>query len=222
MTNTTNKFKTANEAFEYFYPILSRFGDDFSNTRCLFNVGFEITNPLQNEIHTSYRNWNIKYAKREWAWYLSGNPNAEEIAKFAPIWQKMMDSDGNVRSNYGWQWEREHQLDKVVAILRDNPDSRQASISIYDGKEISTYRNDTPCTYAIHFYIHEDKLNMSVMMRSNDIWYGFCNDQYCFSELQKIVSERVSVDVGTYYHFVNNLHVYDNFIGRDYNPTTII
>lgn len=222
MTNITNKFKTADEAFAYFYPLLSKHGHDFSNTRCLFNVGFEITNPLQNKIHTSYRKWNIKYAKREWSWYLSGNPNAEEIAKFAPIWYKMMDFDGNVRSNYGWQWEREHQLDKVVAILRDNNDTRQASISIYDGKEISTYRNDTPCTYAIHFYIHNNKLNMSVMMRSNDIWYGFCNDQYCFSELQKIVAERLSIDVGTYYHFVNNLHVYEDFIGKNYKPNTII
>lgn len=222
MTNTTNKFKTADEAFAYFYPLLCKHGHDFSNTRCLFNVGFEITNPLQNQIHTSYRKWNIKYAKREWAWYLSGNPNAEEIAKFAPIWYKMMDADGNVRSNYGWQWQREHQLDKVVAILRANPESRQASISIYDGKEISTYRNDTPCTYAIHFYIHDDVLNMSVMMRSNDIWYGFCNDQYCFSELQKIVAERLSIDVGTYYHFVNNLHVYDDFIGKNNEPITII
>ena len=222
MINTTNKFNTADEAFAYFYPLLCKQGYDFGNTRCLFNVGFEITNPLQNEIHTKYRAWNIKYAEREWAWYLSGDPNAEEIAKRAPIWYKMMDSDGNVRSNYGWQWERNHQLDKVVAKLRDNADTRQASISIYDGKEIDTYRNDTPCTYAIHFYIHDNVLNMSVMMRSNDIWYGFCNDQYCFSMLQKTVAERLSIDVGIYYHFVNNLHVYEDFVGKNHQPQTII
>lgn len=222
MTNTTNKFNTADEAFAYFYPLLCKHGYDYGNTRCLFNVGFEITYPLQNEIHTKYRAWNIKYAEREWAWYLSGDPNAEEIAKRAPIWYKMMDSDGNVRSNYGWQWERNHQLDKVVAKLRDDNSTRQASISIYDGKEIDTYRNDTPCTYAIHFYIHDRVLNMSVMMRSNDIWYGFCNDQYCFSMLQKMVAERLSIDVGIYYHFVNNLHVYDDFIGRNHEPETII
>ena len=59
-------------------------------------------------------------------------------------------------------------------------------------------------------------------MRSNDLWYGFCNDQYCFSQLQKIVSERLSIDVGVYYHFVNNMHVYESFIGKDYDPETII
>ena len=30
----------------------------------------------------------------------------------------MADSLGNVRSNYGWQWQREHQIDKVVAMLK--------------------------------------------------------------------------------------------------------
>ena len=214
MIKEKNKFYNADEAFDYYYKVLHKQGHAFGDTRCLFNVGFEITNPLQNKIHTSYRSWSYKYAKREWAWYLSGDPSAEEIAKHAPIWYKMMDADGNVRSNYGWQWQREYQLDKVVAILSNDKDTRQASISIYDGKEISTYRNDTPCTYAIHFYIFNGRLNMSVVMRSNDIWYGFCNDQYCFSKLQELVANRLEIKTGTYYHFVNNLHVYLNFMNK--------
>jgi len=51
---------------------------------------------------------------------------------------------------------------------------------------------------------------MSVVMRSNDLWYGFCNDQYCFSKLQELVSERTGYDVGTYYHFAHNLHIYND------------
>ena len=70
----------------------------------------------------------------------------------------MADSDRKVRSNYGWQWERNHQLDKVVAMLKTNPETRQAVISIYDGKEISTYSKDTPCTYAVQFTILNNKL----------------------------------------------------------------
>ena len=33
-------------------------------------------------------------------------------------------------------------------------------------------------------------------MRSNDIWYGFCNDQYQFSSLQQMIADRLSMDVG--------------------------
>ena len=112
------KFKNANEAYNYFHDLIIREGVPFDDTRALFNVGFTLANPLQNKIHNVERKWNIKYAEREWQWYLSGDPNAEDIAKKAPIWYKMMDADGNVRSNYGWQWQRNNQLDYVIGKLR--------------------------------------------------------------------------------------------------------
>ena len=55
---------------------------------------------------------------------------------------------------------------------------------------------------------------MTVLMRSNDLWYGFCNDQYCFAQLQKMIAERLSVEVGTYYHFATNLHLYNNKLNQ--------
>ena len=81
---------------------------------------------------------------------------------------------------------------------------------IYDAKEWEKYRTDTPCTYAVQFSIIQDKLCMSVYMRSNDLWYGFCNDQYCFSMLQKLIAERLSMDVGWYYHHAHNMHIYND------------
>ncbi len=207
-------FKNAQEVFEFYYNEISSNGIDFDNTKTLFNQGFTISNPLDNNIDTEYRKWNPIYANREWDWYLEGNANAENIASFAPIWKKMMDSQGNVRSNYGWQWRRNDQLDKVVDKLKENNNTRQAAISIYDGKEIDTYSKDTPCTYAVQFTILDNKLNMTVLMRSNDLWYGFCNDQYCFSKLQELVSIRLDIEVGTYFHFAHNLHLYNNFLNK--------
>ena len=81
-----------------------------------------------------------------------------------------------------------------------------------DAKEISSYAFDTPCTYAVQFTILNDRLNMSVVMRSNDLWYGFCNDQYCFSMLQKMVSDELKIEIGTYYHFAHNMHLYNDKI----------
>lgn len=207
-------FNNAQEAFESYYDIISNIGQDFSNTKALFNIGFEILNPLDNYINTDYRKWNPNYAEREWDWYLSGNPSAVEISEFAPIWKNMMDDKGNVRSNYGWQWKRNNQLDKVVNQLKSNKETRQAVISIYDGKEIDTYYKDTPCTYAVQFTILNNKLNMTVLMRSNDLWYGFCNDQFCFSRLQEMVSIKLNIEIGTYYHFAHNLHIYNNFLNK--------
>jgi thymidylate synthase len=173
---------------------------------------------MYNHILAEHRNWNDEYAEAEWQWYLSGNPNVDKLGdiygKVPEIWKRMVDSNNEVRSNYGWQWERNYQLDYVVAKLKDNPNTRHAAISIYDGKEHSTYAKDTPCTYAVQFTVLNNKLNMSVVMRSNDLWYGFCNDQYCFSKLQELVAERTGYEIGTYYHFAHNLHLYNDKITK--------
>jgi thymidylate synthase len=210
------KFKNANEAFNFYYGVIPYEGERFDNTFAMFNQGFTIENPLDRMITNEARNFNVEYAEAEWQWYLSGEPTIDTLGsiygKIPKIWQKMADEHGKVNSNYGAQWERGWQLDKVVAMLKNNPNTRQAAISIYDGKEISSYKYDTPCTYAIQFTVLNDKLNMCVTMRSNDLWFGFCIDQYCFSKLQELVSKRTGYEIGTYYHFAHNLHLYDGQI----------
>jgi len=208
------KFKNANEAYNYFLNEIRSVGISFDDTRALFNIGFTIENPTKNYIKNKERQWSLEYAKAEWHWYLSGDPSIKALGdiygKIPPIWERMADKDGNVNSNYGWQMQREDQLNKVIQMLNESPKTRQATISIYDGKEIDKYATDTPCTYAVQFTILNNKLNMCITMRSNDLWYGFCNDQYCFSELQRYVAMRIDKEVGEYYHFAHNLHLYNN------------
>ena len=209
-----NSYKNANAAFEDLLDYVIQDGIDFDNTKALFNCGFYIQNPLDNHITNKQRDWKLEYAEAEWQWYLSGDRNINKLGelygKIPPIWERMADSDGNVMSNYGWQWQRNNQIDYVVGKLREQPNTRHAAISIYDAKEFEQYRKDTPCTYAIQFTRLNDKLNMSVYMRSNDIWYGFCNDQYQFSMLQKMIAERLSIEIGWYYHHAHNMHLYND------------
>lgn len=213
-TMNNSRFDNANDAYEYLYEYISLFGMDFAGTKAIFNVGFYIENPMANHIHNKDRGWSEEYAFAEWQWYLSGDRNTKALGdiygKVPAIWKRMADSNGNVNSNYGWQWDRNEQLDKVIEMLQVNHDTRQAAISIYDGKEIDNYENDTPCTYAVQFTIIGGKLDMAVCMRSNDLWYGFCNDQYCFSMLQAYVAEMVGVPIGEYYHFAHNMHIYND------------
>ena len=51
---------------------------------------------------------------------------------------------------------------------------------------------------------------MAVLMRSNDLWYGFCNDQFCFSNLQADIAYLLDIEIGTYYHFAHNMHLYND------------
>jgi thymidylate synthase len=208
------RYNNAHEAYEALLHDAIALGIDFDDTKALFNCGFYINNPMDNHITNEQRKWSLKYAEAEWQWYLSGDPSIKKLGelygKIPPIWEKMADSMGNVRSNYGWQWKRNAQIDYVTAKLKTNPKTRHAAISIFDGKEFDTYRNDTPCTYAVQFTIINNELCMSVYMRSNDIWYGFCNDQYQFSSLQQMVADRLNLEIGWYYHHAHNMHLYNN------------
>ena len=218
MINTINNkvFRNANEAYEYVHDQILQNGVTFGDTKALFNVGFYITDPKDRKIINRERKWSEEYAEAEWKWYKSGDASIHKLGdiygKVPEIWKRMADENGHVNSNYGYQWERNAQLDMVVEMLKHNPDTRQACVSIYDGKEISSYAFDTPCTYAIQFTIVNDKLDMCVTMRSNDLWYGFCNDQYQFSKLQETVSERLEIETGVYYHFAHNMHLYNDKI----------
>tara|TARA_R110000803_G_scaffold200123_1_gene264352 strand:- start:1039 stop:1668 length:630 start_codon:yes stop_codon:yes gene_type:complete len=203
-----NKFKNTSEAFDFYLKAIRDDGIDFGETKTLFNVGFLIEEPLDNVIKNNERKFSVKYASREWDWYLSGDRSAKDISKFAPIWLNHMDENGYVNSNYGWQWSRNGQLAKIVEQLRSIKDTRQAVVSIYDGKEIDQYKHDTPCTLSVHFQYYNNALNITVNMRSNDLWFGFCNDQFQFSNLLSMVASELGVKVGTYYHFASNLHLY--------------
>ena len=211
-----NSFEDANEAYEYLHDRILRYGAKFGDTKALFNVGFYIENPSKKQIINVERKWNLHYADSEWQWYLSGDPNIKRLGeiygKVPAIWKRMADSSGEVNSNYGYQWKRNAQLTHVIKMLREKPDTRQAAISIYDAKEMHKYKNDTPCTYAVQFTIINGELCMSVYMRSNDLWYGFCNDQYQFASLQELVARELDIPTGWYYHHAHNLHLYNDKI----------
>lgn len=206
-------YENANQAFNILAQRIAGCGEmSGNNTIRLENVGFYIAHPEHNIITEEWRKWNSKYAEREWNWYLSHSRDVSELQKHAPAWKHMHGGDCQVNSNYGWLWNRNKQLQKVIEKLQFNPDTRQAWLTLYDGKEMDDYEYDTPCTlnigFKVHRYADENVLSMTVMMRSNDLIFGFCNDQYCFSQLQKYIASRIGATVGDYYHFAQDLHIY--------------
>lgn len=207
-------YENANQAFSILANRIAGYGEmPGNNTIRLQNVGFYIAYPEHNHITEEWRHWNAKYAEREWNWYLSRSRDVSELQKHAPAWKHKHGGDCQVNSNYGWLWNRNKQLQKVIEKLEDNPDTRQAWLTLYDGKEMDDYEYDTPCTLNIGFKVdiydnYRKVLNMTVLMRSNDLIFGFCNDQYCFSQLQKYVASRIGATVGDYYHFAQDLHIY--------------
>ena len=202
-------YRNPTTAFELLYQDIMSEGEDFANTKAKFNVSFTIDNPLDKVITTPQRKFNQDYAEYEWNWYLKGDRDASEIAERAKIWKQMMIPGTNdVNSNYGFFWNYNSQLNKVIAELKRNKDTRRAIVVHYILHEIDQYKYDTPCNDVLNFYIKNDKLHLTVFARSIDLVFGFCNDQYTFAKLMEKVSKETGYQVGQMHWFITNLHVY--------------
>jgi thymidylate synthase len=205
-----NIYKNPTEAFEQAYHYINSYGKFFAGTKAMFNASFSVLNPLDNVIKTEVRKFNKDYADYEWQWYLKGNRDASEISERAKIWKNMMiPGTTNVVSNYGSFWNKNGQLDRMVNELKNNPSTRRAVLVHYDPSELDLYQYDTPCNLVLNFYLEDDRLELTVFARSIDLWFGYCNDQYCFSKLMQLVSERTGYQVGRMHWSITNLHLYE-------------
>lgn len=204
------RFKTPTDAFEMLYNDIKALGEDYAGTKALFNQCFTIEDPSQKVIETPQRKFNKDYADYEWEWYLKGDRNANEIAERAKIWKLMQvpDTGGEVNSNYGYFWNYNDQLDRVIKDLKRNKETRRAIIVHYDINELDRYQFDTPCNDVLNFYVRDGYLDLTVFARSIDLWFGFSNDQYCFAKLMELVSKETGYPVGEMTFMITNLHIY--------------
>lgn len=164
------------------------------------------------------RNLNLDYAKKEWLWYLGADPKDDSIVEHAKMWQKLQQPDGTFYSNYGQYIfgldDEDTQFDYVIHTLLKDPGSRRASMVLLSREHLFQENIDTVCTYSINFTIENGYLHMTVMMRSNDVIFGFTNDAFCFWQLYMMVytvlqSQMNGLKVGFYTHFTNSMHVYE-------------
>lgn len=166
------------------------------------------------------RKMNLAYAKREWLWYLGADPKDDSICQHATAWAKLKQEDGTFYSNYGQYLFGEQHLGKptqfeyIIRTLRDDIHSRRASMTLLKQEHLFADNTDVVCTYAINFFVEGKHLNMTVMMRSNDVIWGFTNDAFCFWQLylfvyQILLTHVPDLQMGSYTHLANSMHVYD-------------
>ena len=101
----------------------------------------------------------------------------------------------------------EPQIDGVVAKLKKNKFSRQAQITMSDHVEI--FNPTYICTTSMTYYIENDKVNVSVCMRSNDV-KRFPNDVAWQQHTLNKICKKLNMQPGKIFWFVVSFHVYDD------------
>lgn len=182
------------------------------------------------------------YTAKEVELYNGCANTASEFAKASKFWEKLANPDGTVNSAYGyliwknksagnpyfefgskeyplnpndesvsgnrtpWEWAK-------LSLIQDK-DSRQAIVRFSLPEHQWVGNKDQTCTMHANFLIREDKLNLSVVMRSNDLVLGLVYDLPWFVSLidrmvEELKSTYPNLTKGTYTHTVHSLHIYE-------------
>lgn len=185
-----------------------------------------------------------EYTAKEVELYNSCTNLAEEFGKASKFWLNLANPDGTVNSAYGYLiWEnKSHGNPFLEALAADdaagvNSLSRQAKykrtpwewakLSLQQDKDTRQAimrfslpshqwvgNKDQTCTMHANWLIRDDKLNLSVVMRSNDLVLGLVYDMPWFASLidrmvEELKSTYPNLQKGTYTHTVHSLHIYE-------------
>jgi thymidylate synthase len=155
-----------------------------------------------------------RYLGAELMWYYEARRDAASIAKYASLWDRIKNPDGTVNSAYGWHFFRPQggsltQWQRCFELLRDDPDTRQAIMTVYGPEHMWQGNPDVPCTLSFAFQRIADTLNGYSVMRSNDVWYGLPYDAPFFASLVRNMAALLDLRPGLMTHYSLNLHAYE-------------
>lgn len=174
-------------------------------------VLLEIKNPRARLSRTESRG-KVFSCLGELLWYLSGTNGLEFISYYIAHYKNDSEDGKTIFGGYGprfFNMRGQDQITNVVRILKEKDSSRRAVIQLFDADDLATSRREIPCTCTLQFMIRNRQLQMLTHMRSNDAYLGLPHDVFCFTMLQEIIARTLSVELGTYKHFVGSLHLYE-------------
>lgn len=177
-----------------------------------------LSNPLERCIVVPERHNNVFAAIAETMWVIAGRSDIAYLSNYLPRAVDFSDDGRTWRAGYGSRlrhWSGVDQFDAVVRTLATSPTSRRGVMSIFDPSVDYQDSLDVPCTNWLHFTIRDDKLDLSIAVRSNDIMWGFSGiNTFEWSVVQEMMAHWLDVTVGQVNYFISSLHVYDHHFKR--------
>lgn len=203
-------------------------------TRELLHVGLSIDDPRQRLVFA--RPLNPAFAVAEVIWILAGANDVESLGWWNPRVLRLAADEGRpaFHGAYGYRLGaqptlpaetahllrhdmrqgsgRPDQLRAAYEALKHDPTSRQVVLQIWDATrdmpDPYPRSRDIPCNIMSHLLVRDGRLDWLQVMRSNDLIWGLPYNIVQFTTMQEVVAGWLGLDVGSYHHVSNSLHVY--------------
>ncbi len=186
-------------------------------TRELLHAMFSVRDCRQRWVTARQPAINPAFAIAEVCWILSGRNDAA----FLNAWNRRLSHFAGTGTTYSGAYGhrlRQHfgldQLERAYSALRQNPDTRQVVLQIWDpvadiphadGKPA---HEDVPCNLISTLKIRSGKLEWMQIIRSNDLQLGVPYNFIQFMTLQEVFAGWLNIQPGSYNQLSDSLHIY--------------
>jgi thymidylate synthase len=180
---------------------------------------FSIENPRQRWVFSRKPGINPAFALAEIVWIMNGAQDASIINFWNPVLPKYAGYYAKYHGAYGFRLRRHFgidQLERAYLALKNNPDSRQVILQIWDPasdfphKDGSPVSEDIPCNVSSLLKMRDNRLEWMQVIRSNDIYRGLPYNFVQFTTLQEVLAGWLEVEPGSYNQVSDSLHLYQS------------
>jgi thymidylate synthase len=162
----------------------------------------------------------LKSIIHELLWFLRGETNVRSLQENGvTIWNEWADPSGELGRVYGAQWrdwrgpndERIDQIDRVIAQIQRNPDSRRLLVTAWNPAEVDAMALP-PCHALFQFHVQDGALSCQLYQRSADLFLGVPFNIASYALLTLMVAQVCGLANGEFIHTFGDLHLYKNHL----------
>jgi Thymidylate synthase len=223
--------ETADEVWRQAYRAVTTSGTHQSgrggSTVELLHVVLEVRDPRQRWIVSRRPVINPAFGIAEVVWLLAGSNDAGVLNYWFPRLPEFAGESPTYDGAYGYRLRKQFNVDQVrraYEALSANPSTRQVVLQYWDPRFDLPQQNglqssaDIPCNLVSLLKIRDGRLEWTQVMRSNDLIRGLPTNFAQFTCLQEIMAGWLGVEVGSYHHWSDSLHVYS----RDFSKFSCV
>ena len=105
-----------------------------------------------------------------------------------------------------------NQIDKfIIPLLRKDKTTRRALISLWNPRiDSNIFNKEVPSIVDVFFVKEDNKVNVTAIIRSNNVFFGMPANLYQIYLLQEYVSQRLGIEMGMMTLFLLSAHIFED------------